>query len=91
MECITKSIQLISKSEVQHKLPIIKKLEERRKDLFNNAIQAFEDKSKRRASVYESEHSELDNVVQTIANGELALTQLNVRLESIKHIDDMYL
>jgi len=30
MECITKSIQLISKSEVQHKLPIIKKLEERR-------------------------------------------------------------
>ena len=85
ISCAVRNIE-IHRRELQS---LREKLEVRRRELFECALQAFEEKSETRALVYGNEHSELDNVVQTVATGELALTQLNVRLESIKDIDDM--
>ena len=64
-------------------------LEERRQDLFGLALKAYGEKSEARASVYSSEHSEIDSVIRAVGTGELALTQINIRLESIKDIGDV--
>lgn len=65
------------------------KLETRRQVLFESTVKALEKKDEARANVYASEHSELKKVIHVVTANELALTQIIVRLESMRDVGDV--
>jgi division protein CdvB (Snf7/Vps24/ESCRT-III family) len=65
------------------------KLEARRQSLFETTVRALEKKDEIRATVYANEHAELKKVLQVVTANELALTQITVRLESIRDLGDI--
>ncbi|MFQ6011030.1 MAG: hypothetical protein ACE5KG_02540 [Nitrososphaerales archaeon] len=64
-------------------------LEERRQKLFNNVVSAAEQLDQRRAKVFSDEHSEVMRLIEMQSTGELALTQMLVRLESMKDMENL--
>jgi division protein CdvB (Snf7/Vps24/ESCRT-III family) len=65
------------------------RLEARRKALFETAVRALRSKDEEKASVYANEHAELTKVIRVLSKSELALTQIIVRLESIRDVGDI--
>ncbi|MCZ6616227.1 MAG: hypothetical protein O7B32_02815 [Thaumarchaeota archaeon] len=64
-------------------------LEERRQKLFDYVISAAEQLDQRRAKVFSDEHSEVMRLIDIQSTGDLALTQMLVRLESMKDMEDL--
>jgi len=64
-------------------------LEDRRQKLFNHVISAAEQLDQRRAKVFSDEHSEVMRLIEIQSTGELALTQMLVRLESMKDMENL--
>ncbi len=64
-------------------------LEERRQKLFDYVINAAEQLDQRRAKVFSDEHSEVMRLIDIQSTGELALTQMLVRLESMKDMENL--
>jgi len=74
----------------RRELEIIRgKLETRRQVLFETTVKAFERKDEARDTVYANEHAELKKVIRVVTVSELALTQIMVRLESIRDVGDI--
>lgn len=65
------------------------RLEGRRQSLFEHVVRAIEQRDDDRASVYAVELSEVKKVLRVVTVSELALTQMMVRLESIRDIGDV--
>lgn len=65
------------------------RLEARRKALFETAVRALRNRDEDKATVYANEHAELTKVIRVLSKSELALTQIIVRLESIRDVGDI--
>ena len=65
------------------------RLADRRKSIYDTTMRALVVKDKSKASVYASEWSELRKVEKVVHVSELALTQVILRLESIKDVGDV--
>ena len=65
------------------------KLDQRRKSLFDTTVKAMKSRDKSKATVYANEWSELRKVGKVIYASELALTQVMLRLESIRDVGDV--
>ncbi len=65
------------------------RLEFRRQSLFETTVRAIEHRDESRATVYANEHGEIKKVMKVVAVSELALTQIIVRLESIRDVGDV--
>ena len=64
------------------------KLELRQKVLFQSAERAFEEREKERGMMYVTEHDEVKKMSSMVLSSELALTQMGLRLESIRDLTD---
>ncbi len=64
------------------------RLEARRQYLFEMVVRCVKRNDEANATVYASEHAELTKVTQILAAGELALSQVVVRFESIKDVGE---
>ena len=64
------------------------KLELRQKLLFQSAERAFEQREKERGMMYAAEHDEVRKMSNMVISSELALTQMGLRLESIRDLTD---
>jgi len=64
------------------------RLEERRVKLFDIIVSSVQKQEKDRASVYANEHVEVKRIIKVLITCELALTQVILRLESIRDIGD---
>lgn len=58
--------------------------------LFEQVVKAIESRDDNRASVYAVELSEVKKVLRVVTASELALTQIVVRLESIRDVGDVF-
>jgi division protein CdvB (Snf7/Vps24/ESCRT-III family) len=65
------------------------KLDQRRKSLFDTAVKAMNSRDDSKATVYANEWSELRKVGKVVYASELALTQVVLRLESIRDVGDV--
>lgn len=65
------------------------RLLERKKTLFNSVVRALEKKDKSRALIYANEQAELNKLLNLITVGELAITQISLRLESLRDLGDI--
>ncbi len=65
------------------------RLESRRQSLFEQVVRAIELKDDNSSSVYAVELSEIKKVLRVVSVSELALTQIIVRLESIRDVGDV--
>ena len=65
------------------------KLGDRRRNIYDTTVRALAAKDKSKATVYASEWSELRKVEKVVRASELALTQVTLRLESIKDVGDV--
>jgi division protein CdvB (Snf7/Vps24/ESCRT-III family) len=66
------------------------RLEHRRQSLFEQVVQAIEARDDSRSSVFAVELSEIKKVLRVVKVSELALTQIIVRIQSIKDVGDVY-
>lgn len=66
------------------------RLESRRQSLFEQVVRAIERRDDNRASVYAVELSEVKKVLRVVRVSELALTQIIVRIESIRDVGDVF-
>lgn len=66
------------------------RLESRRQALFEQVVRAIEERDDNRASVYAVELSEVKKVLRVVRVSELALTQIIVRLQSIRDVGDVF-
>ena len=64
------------------------RLEERRVKLFDIIVSSVQKQERERASVYANEHVEVKKIIRVLVTCELALTQVTLRLESIRDIGD---
>jgi division protein CdvB (Snf7/Vps24/ESCRT-III family) len=64
------------------------RLAERRQKLFDSTVRAVQEKNKAKANVYANEHAEVRKTMRVVEAGELALTQVTLRLQSIMEIGD---
>ncbi len=64
------------------------RLEERRVKLFETIVSSVQKQERERASVYANEHVEVKKIIRVLVTCELALTQVILRLESIRDIGD---
>ncbi len=64
------------------------KLVLRQKLLFQSAERAFEQREKERGMMYATEHDEVRKMSNMVISSELALTQMGLRLESIRDLTD---
>ncbi|MGA1975422.1 MAG: hypothetical protein ABSG92_07275 [Conexivisphaerales archaeon] len=64
------------------------RLEERRVKLFEIIVSSVQKQERERASVYANEHVEVKKIIRVLVTCELALTQVILRLESIRDIGD---
>jgi len=67
------------------------RLAERRQNLFETTVRAYQEKNQAKAAVYATEHAEMRKVCRVIEASELALTQVSLRLQSITEIGDAML
>ena len=65
------------------------RLLERKKALFNSVVRALEKKDRDRALIYANEQAELNKLLNLITVGELAITQISLRLESLRDLGDI--
>lgn len=65
------------------------KLEARNHAIFETALKAFQKRDTATATVFSNEYRELKKVTRVVAANELALTQVAVRLESIRDVGDV--
>ena len=65
------------------------RLLERKKALFNSVVRALEKKDRNRALIYANEQAELNKLLNLITVGELAITQISLRLESLRDLGDI--
>jgi division protein CdvB (Snf7/Vps24/ESCRT-III family) len=65
-----------------------RRLEERRVKLFDVIVSAVQKHERDRATVYANEHVEVKKIIRVLVTCELALTQVVLRLESIRDIGD---
>jgi hypothetical protein len=66
------------------------RLQNRQQLLFEQVVKAIESRDDNRASVYAVELSEVKKVLRVVTASELALTQIVVRLESIRDVGDVF-
>ena len=66
------------------------RLENRRQSLFEQVVQAIEERDDSRASVFAVELSEIKKVLRVVKVSELALTQIIVRIQSIRDVGDVF-
>ena len=66
------------------------RLEYRRQSLFEKVVRSIENKDEDSAKVFSVEHTELAKVLKVVKVSELALTQIIVRIESIRDVGDVY-
>jgi division protein CdvB (Snf7/Vps24/ESCRT-III family) len=64
------------------------RLEERRLKLFDIIVASVQKQERERATVYANEHVETKKIIRVLVTCELALTQVVLRLESIRDIGD---
>jgi division protein CdvB (Snf7/Vps24/ESCRT-III family) len=64
------------------------RLEERRVKLFDIIVSSVQKQERERASVYANEHVEVKKIIRVLVTCELALTQVILRLESVRDIGD---
>src|SRR5579863_5057583 len=65
------------------------RLDERRKNIFNAIVRAYEEQDEMRARVFSGEHVELQKVTRVIKASELALLHIVVRLETLRDVGDV--
>ncbi len=66
------------------------RLENRRQSLFEQVVHAIEERDDSRASVFAVELSEIKKVLRVVKVSELALTQIIVRIQSIRDVGDVF-
>ena len=66
------------------------RLENRRQSLFEKVVRSIENKEEDSAKVFSVEHTELAKVLKVVKVSELALTQIIIRIESIRDVGDVY-
>ena len=66
------------------------RLENRRQSLFEKVVRAIENKDEDSAKVFSVEHTELAKVLKVVKVSELSLTQIIIRVESIRDVGDVY-
>ncbi|MCL4437048.1 MAG: hypothetical protein M1503_06460 [Thaumarchaeota archaeon] len=66
------------------------RLENRRQALFEQVVQSIEERDDSRATVFAVELSEIKKVLRVVKVSELALTQIIVRIQSIRDVGDVF-
>ncbi len=66
------------------------KLENRRQSLFERAVKSQQNRDENSAKIYSSELAEVKKVLQVVKSSELALSQIMIRIESIRDVADVF-
>jgi division protein CdvB (Snf7/Vps24/ESCRT-III family) len=90
---LKKKLDIGSRRIEAHKREVIvlrTRLESRHKSLFEEVVKAIGKKDDNNASVFAVELSEIKKVLRVVRMSELALTQIIVRIESIRDVGDVF-
>lgn len=66
------------------------RLENRRQSLFDRVVKALQNRDENSAKIYSGELAEVKKVLQVVKNSELALSQIIIRIESIRDVGDVF-
>jgi division protein CdvB (Snf7/Vps24/ESCRT-III family) len=80
----------IKKLEVYKREIIVlrKRIEERRERLFLNIVKSLQNNERDKATVYANEHAEVKKIIKVLNACDVALSQIIVRLESIRDVGE---
>ncbi len=80
----------IRKLEVYRReiLTLKKRIEERRERLFMSIVRSLQNNEREKATVYANEHTEVKKIIRVLNACDIALSQIIVRLESIRDVGE---
>lgn len=90
---LKKKLVLASKRIEFHKREVANlrfRLENRRQTLFDKIVKSLEKHDDETAKIYSGELAEVKKVLQVVKSSELALSQIIVRIESIRDVGDVF-
>ncbi len=65
-------------------------MENRRQSLFDRAVKSLQNSDENSSKIYSSELAEVKKVLQVVKSSELALSQIMIRIESIRDVGDVF-
>lgn len=90
---LKKKLILASKRIEFHKREVVNlrfRLESRRQSIFDKTVKSLENRDEETAKILSGELAEVKKVLQVVKSSELALSQIIIRLESIRDVGDVF-